>query len=223
VSTTCQFIVDRAKGFNALNGPLAADSTEMLTRIRAIQKRIFTACAGLTRDRFKITAPLTSTAGTSERSFDVSNLTPPLERILQIKLADGRTLNQVDELDLEAEFAPRYIVRGTSVVEVASDWRVSTGAVSATLLYVYGPSTINPTGTLSGQSVTIPDEWTDTVILPLAMYLFGKDPGRDPGEYVRLEAQYKETWQGFVEYLTNYGGNESRRFELPAPPEIGKR
>lgn len=223
MTTTCQFIVDRAKGQNLLNAPLVADTTDMLARIRAIQQRIFSSCAGITRDRFKTSVTGNSSSAASGRSLDLTQaaFSLPIERILQVKLASGVEVNQVDELDVEAELAPRYFPRGTSLYEVNGEWG-PTGIVPLTVLYVYGATAISVTGNLS-QNVSVPDEWTDTVVLPLAMYLHSKDPGRDPLEYERLEKLYTGTWTDFVGYLTNYSGNESRRFVMPAPPEIGKR
>jgi hypothetical protein len=224
VTTTCQFIIDRARSANPLNGPLTADSTDMMTQIRSIQQRAFTAVAGLTRDRFKATASVSSTNGSSARTAQLSSITPPIERVLQVKLAgSGEEVHQVDELDVEAELAPRYFVRGTQLVEVGNDWSAAAGAVALTLLYVYGPTAITVTASPPAVDVSVPDEWIDILVKPLAMYLHMRDPGRDPVEYERLEREYAAAWQGFLEYLTNYGGNEARRFALPTPPEIQKR
>lgn len=215
MTTTCSDIVDRATKFNALNTPLTTDVAEMLSRIRADQQRIFTAVAGVTRDRFKTTASLTSSVGTSGRTFSLATLSPPVERVLKLTLGDGREVNPVDELDTDAELAPRYFVRGTSLVEVSSDWGAA-GAKTATLVYVYGATTISTTGTLS-QAVSIPDEWTDLLVIPLAAYLHVKDPGRDPNEYERLASMLDDVQQGFVSYLTSYGGITAQRFVIPNP------
>jgi hypothetical protein len=55
------------------------------------------------------------------------------------------------------------------------------------------------------------------LIRPLAMYFHTKDPGRDPSEYDRINAEHQQTWQAFLSYLTNYGGVKSQRFDIPAP------
>lgn len=215
MTTTCQDIVNRAQDFNTLNVGLTTDSTEMLSRIRADQQRIFTAIAGQTRDRFKTTAALTSNAAASGRVFDLSTVTPPIERVLQVTLGDGRIVSPVDELDTDAELAPRYFVRGQSLIEVGADWGTS-GAKSATLVYVYGATPITITGSLT-QVVTIPDEFVDVLVLPLAGYLAQKDPGRDPGELARLAAMLDDANDHLVQFLTNYGGITSTRFVIPNP------
>lgn len=216
MTTACSDIIARAGSFNALNSALTGDSVEMLSRIRADQQRIFTAIAGKTRDRFKTTAALVSTSGSSGRSLSLSGVTSPIERILKLTLADGREASQVDELDTEAELSPRYFVRGTTLYEVANDWSAAAGPVSATLLYVYSAAPISLTGGLA-QNVSIPDEWTDILVIPLAAYLHTKDPGRDTSEYDKLADMLDEAQQGFVNYLTAYGGITSTRFSIPNP------
>jgi hypothetical protein len=216
VSTTCTDVIARAGSFNALNGALTGDSVEMLSRIRADQQQIFTAIAGKTRDRFKTTSPLNSSVGSSGRTFGLSGVTPPIERILKLTLADGREACQVDELDTDAELPPRYYVRGTTLYEVSNDWSAASGAVTATLLYVYGATAITLAGGLA-QVVSIPDEWTDVLVIPLAAYLHTKDPGRDPSEFEKLADMLDEAQQGFVNYLTAYGGITSTRFSIPNP------
>jgi hypothetical protein len=216
VTTSCADIIARAGSFNALNSALTGDAVEMLSRIRADQQRIFTAVAGQTRDRFKGVSVLSSGTGSSARAFDLSGVTPPIERILKLTLADGREASQVDELDTAAELSPRYFVRGTTLYEVSNDWSAVSGAVTATLVYVFGATAISPTGGLA-QNVTIPDEWIDVLVIPLAAYLHTKDPGRDPSEYEKLVGMLDEAQQGFVNYLTAYGGITSTRFSIPNP------
>jgi hypothetical protein len=215
MATTCNDIISRAQSFNTLNQGLTSVSTEMLSRIRADQQTLFTSVAGLARDRFKTTAALISSSGASGRSFDISAITPVVERSLKLTLGDGREVFQVDELDTDAELAPRYFVRGLTLIEVGNDWG-TTGSKTATLLYVYGATSLSITGSLT-QAVSVPDEWTDLLVIPLAMYLNRKDPGRDPQEYADLGAALDETQQAFVSYLTNFGGIQSTRFVQPTP------
>lgn len=221
MASTCSDIIARARSFNTLNNGLTTDSTEMMSRIRADQQRVFTAVAGMTRDRFKTTYALTSDVGSSGRIFDLTTPTLPVERVLKVTLGDGRECYIVDELDTDAEVAPRAFVRGTSLVEVGSDWG-SSGAKTATLVYVYGATAIDPTGSLT-QAVSIPDAFIDVLVLPLAGYLAQKDPGRDPGEMQRLAGMLDDAQATFVAYLTSFGGVTSSRFVLPNPLKSAER
>lgn len=225
MTTTCQFIVDRATSFSTLNRALTSDRAEMLSRIRADQQALFTSTADLTRDRYKAATSLASTVGSSGRAFELEPSTPiapPIERVLQLKLGDGREASQVDELDVDAEYAPRYFVRGTRLIEVLNDWSSTAGAVTATLLYVYGMTDIDPAGQLT-QAVSVPDRWIDVLVLPLAMYLHQKDPGRDAKEYDRLATMMEDRYTDYLAFLGHFGGVESRRFWLPTPPESKKQ
>lgn len=220
MTTTCQQIIDRAKSYSGLNTTLGADSAEMMTRIRSIQQRVFTATATLGRARFTVSQAVNTNNAASARTYDLTGLTLPLERILRISLtSSGAEINQVSEIDTDAKLAPRYFVRGTSIIEVGSDYGAS-GVVNLTVLYVYGATAIAPSDSPSSKNVTVPDEWIDVIVIPLAMYMHQKDPGRDPGEHARLVTEYMQAWEGYLQYLTNYGGDISRRALLPAPPEI---
>lgn len=217
MSTTCQTIVTRAVSFSPLNVPLADDKAEMLSRIRADQQALFTTTAALTRDRFTTTLAVTSTAAASARTISIASLTLPLERILDLTLTDGREVSQVDVLDTDAELAPRYFVRGLSLIEVSNDWNTaSSAAVTGTLTYVYGATDIDPDGAYT-QAVTVPDQFTDLLVLPLAIYLAAKDPGRDPNETAMLRGMLAERTEAWLAYLKGYGGITSRRFDEPSP------
>ncbi len=221
MATTCANIIDRAKSFSTLNTPLTSDAVEMLSRIRADQQAIFTENAEETRDRFQMSATLSSSIAAAAREVNLTSLIVPLERLLKVSLADGTEVNQVDFLDVDAELAPRYFVRGQKLIEVGSDWG-SSGAKTLTLIYVYGPTVIDIAGSLT-QVVSIPDEWTDLLVLPLAMYLFQKDPGRDAAEFTRLDGLLDAREQAFADHLKHYGGVESRRFIQPTPKKSSKK
>lgn len=219
MTTTCQDIILRAKAMSPLNAGLTADSVEMLTRIRSIQERVFVATAQLSRTRFATVDIMTSTNAASGRSIDLTTLTQPLMRILKVwRSSDGIEVRQVPEADQNSQLSPRYYVRGTTMWEVGSDWSTSSGTVDLDVQYAYGPTSININGSTSSINVSIPDEHIDVLIYPLAMYLHQKDTGRDPAEYQQLDSQYRDAWQSFLDYLTNYGGDVSRRLVPPTPP-----
>ena len=221
MSTTCQTIITRAKAFSPLNDSLATDPVELLGRIEQFQQRLFSATASVSKDRFQTTQTLASTSGASARTVDLSSLTAPLERLLVVTVPNG-IARQVDVQDQDAELSPRYIARGLSLVEIGSDWSGTSGSVSVALVYVYGPAAISTTGATT-QTVTIPDTFSDLLVLPLAMYFHTKDPGRDPSEYEHLNQQFMDLWQQYGDYLVNYSGVKSRRFDIPAPSLVTKK
>ena len=222
MSTTCADIIARAKQFSPLNASLATDPVEMLTRIAQLQQIVFSSAAAISKDRFQATQTLNSSPGSSARVVDLSTLTLPLERLLTVTIPSGLIAHQVDVQDLDAELSPRYIVRGQTLVEVLNDWSSSSGVLSIPLVYVYGATTITPTGATT-QVVSVPDQWIDLLIRPLAMYFHTKDPGRDPAEFLALDSAHKATWEAFLAYLTNYSGVKAQRFDIPAPTVTAKK
>lgn len=221
MTTTAQQIIDRAKSKSILNPELAGDTQEMLTEIRGIQQRAFVACAKLSRARFGVSGSVNSTNAGSGREADVAAFAPPILRLLQVKItSSGAELNQVPEVDQNAKRSPRYFVRGQKLIEVGSDWGAS-GVVGLTVLYTQGPTAITVTGATS-QNVTVPDEHIGILVNPLAMHLHNKDAGRDPSEHQRLADDYKLEWEAWLDYLTSYGGDVSRHYERPVPPELGR-
>lgn len=215
MATTCQQIVQRAAAFSPLNAPLVTDPVEMLARLASVQQAVWTATVDQNRDRFQVTAVLTATAAPRARLLPFTALDRPLERVLRLVLADGREVSQVDPLDVEAELAPRYVANADGLLEVGSDWGPN-GAVTATVTYCYGPAPLVPSGSL-GQLVSLPDEWADLLVLPLAMYCVQKDPGRDPAEYDRLAGMRAEVEQRWAAHLAHRSGVETRRFVIPTP------
>jgi hypothetical protein len=216
MTTTCQDIVARAQAFSpAMNAPLTGDTSVMLSRIRADQSALFSKAAEVNRDFFSVSATLTSSAGSASRTASIGSLTPPVERILQLTLPSGVDVNQVDPLDIDGELAPRYLAQGTTLREVNGEWGAS-GTVTLSLLYVQAPVDIDPTGTLN-QVVSLPDRWTDILVLNLAQYLHHVDVGRDPSEGERLQALADARLQDFFNYLGHFGGVEARRFVIPTP------
>lgn len=217
MSTTCSDIVARAQAFSpSLNAPLASDSSVMLSRIRADQSSLYAKVADVNRNYFATTATITSSLGSTNRVFDVSGLTPPVERVLKLVLADGREVSEVDPLDTDAELSPRFTVQGQTLREVGGDWGNAGSAISATLTYVQAPTPIDPTGTL-GQAVSLADRWTDLLVLPLAMYLAQSDVGRDPAEIARLQSLADARLATFLDHVAHQGGVMARRFVYPTP------
>lgn len=176
---TCQDVLSGALAFSPANPALVVGSSaEVLQRVRAQQRATFTHVATRSREYLVTGVLLTSSIGNGNRTFDLSTISPPVERTLQLVTAFGVTLNQVDPLDLPGELAPRYYPVGLTLVEVANEWGPP-GAITATLHYGYAPVDINPFGSMA-QQLSLPDQWIDILIGDLAAYLRHKDHRSDP-------------------------------------------
>lgn len=216
MTTTLQQIQDRAVAFSSANGlaSLVADPSEIINRLAGFERDVYDLATRENRYFFAVSVPVASTAGASARTIALSALALPCGRLLKFVLNDGRTVDQVDIQDLEAELAPRYYVLGTTIYEVSNDWSAATGAVSGVLTYVRLPANLSTVGDLT-QTVTLPDEFTDMLELRLAHYLAHKDVGRDPLEIDRLAKMIDEQDENFVSHVTEFAGVESRRFNIP--------
>jgi hypothetical protein len=227
MTTTCQTILDRARALSALNPSVMSDRAEMLSRISADQQELFTRVNAATPDFFQTFASVTSNVATT-RQFDlgaafIALSNAPVERVLKLYSADGTEYSRVEVQDLDAELAPRYFQRAQRLLEpVAGEWGAA-GAVTATLVYAYGPTAIDTAGALS-QAVSVPDAWVDLLVLPLGIYAHAKDPGRDSEEAQRW-AQVLGSWGdgdkapsgrrgAFLTYVASFGGDQLvRRFD----------
>lgn len=210
MTTTVQQIQDRAVAFSSANGlsSLVSDTSEILSRVRADQQALYAGLLDQSGTRFQVTANLVSSSGSSGRTIALSSLSPPLARAISLTLASGQRAREVTIDDQDGRHPPRYYALGLSLVEVSNDWSAATGTVAATLVYAAGPTDIDPAGALT-QLVSVPDEWTDLLVLPLAMYLVQKDVGRDADEYGRLERMQAGKLEAFTTYLANYSGDVS--------------
>lgn len=216
MTTTLQQIQDRAVAFSSANGlaSLVSDPSEIINRIAGFERDVYDLATRENRYFFAVAANVASTGGSSGRSIALSGLAIPCGRILKLVLNDGRTVDQVDVLDLEAELAPRYYVLGTTIYEVSNDWSGGTGAVGGVLTYVRQPSLLSTAGDLT-QAITLPDEFADMLELRLAQYLAHKDVGRDPLELQRLDKMIEDQDENFISHVGQFAGVESRRFNIP--------
>jgi hypothetical protein len=216
MTTTLQQIQDRAVAFSSANGlsSLVSDRAEIINRIAGFERDVYDLATRENRYFFAIAVAVVSTSGSSGRTIDLSALAIPCGRILKFVLNDGRTVDQVDVQDLEAELAPRYYVLGTKIYEVSNDWNASAGGVSGVLTYVRQPAALSVAADLT-QTITLPDEFADMLEVRLAYYLAHKDVGRDPVELERLEKMIAEQDENFVSHVGEFAGVESQRFRIP--------
>lgn len=216
MTTTLQQIQDRAVAYSTANGlsSLVSDRSEIINRIAGFERDAYDLATRENRYFFAVQAPVTSSAGSSGRTISLSSLTIPCGRILKFVLNDGRTVDQVDIQDLEAELAPRYYVLGSTIYEVSNDWNAASGAVNGTLTYVRQPALLSTSGDLT-QTLTLPDEFADMLELRLAQYLAHKDVGRDPLELERLDKMVAAQDENFISHVGQFAGVESRRFDIP--------
>lgn len=214
MSTAISDILSRAIGYSVQNNnpDLTSSTAEMISVVAGFERDIYRLAAQDNRF-FVHTASLTSTNGSSGRTVDLSSATPGIERLLRVQDASGVWLSIVDFEDVDAEIAPRGYVLGQTLTEVLSEWGAS-GTVTFSIDYGVKPATLDPTAALS-QTVTLPDEYTDLLVLRLASYLATKDVGRDPAEAQTLDTLYQGRLEDVTSSLFHFPGAIRRRFLAP--------
>jgi len=227
---TCQYILDMAVAFSTFNtGPNApsviANVPQILQRIRADQRAVFTKIADRSRYYYMQSQAVTTTNASSGRVIDMSTFPVPVDRPLQLILQDGRIVSIVDLLDLSAELSPRAYVQGAQLVEVGNDYSPVAGTISGTLLYVQAPSPdINPAGDLT-QTISLPTDWVDVLIISLAQFIAMSDttsvpPGAQPirqDEIDRLGELLASRLEDILVFMDHYAGVPATRFDIPRP------
>lgn len=221
MSVSASDVIERARGYSVFSdSSLTSSTSEMLSKINALQNAVFARVAAASR-YFYGSAAVTSTSGSSGRSADLSAVAG-IERIIHVyaTAVPDVLFSRVDWEDKNAELPPRYFLRGTTLVEVSNDWSASTSTVALTVGYAKQPTQLDPTGALT-QVMTIPDAHADVLSLGLAAYLASKDAGRGPEEAARLQGEYADRVGVVIASLDHFGGAAHRRFLSPEtrPPE----
>lgn len=219
MATTLQQIQDRAVSWSIANGAasLVEDTALIIHQIAVQERALFDRAASLNSYYYAVLTTAASTNAAANRTLDLTTVAPttaPVRRLLLVKLPNGTELNQVDLRDKDAEFAPRFFLRGRSVVEVGSEWSAATEAVTLTLEYMKGPAPLSTTGALT-QTISLEDDFADLLELRLAWFLAHSDVGRDTPELERLEEKLAERMIAYDTMLAAYSGETARRFNIP--------
>lgn len=222
MATTVQQLVDRAIDRSVANRgtSLLSSTPVVLARVQQYTSAIFQRLATMQRTYFQIDEVLTSTASVaaSARVVDLADLELPCLRLLKVtRVEDGEECNAVDVRNIDAEYAPRFYVSGTQLVEVYPDWDAGDpGSVDLRVYFLRGPDVLDLDGALT-QTVSdlLPDDFTDLLDNRLGRYLSEKDFGRDPKEIAALDADYEARFASFVDYLDNLAGALSVGVAVP--------
>lgn len=216
MTTAISDVLSRALGYSVQNNDptLTASSAEMISVVAGVERDIYRVAAQDNRYFVQVGQTVTSTNAAANRTAALAALSPGVQRILSVTLPDGTWVSQVFFEDPESEIAPRYYVLGQTLYEVGSEWG-ATGAITLTLNYGVKPATLDPTSNMA-QTVTLPDEYTDLLVLKLASYLASKDTGRDPAEAQGFDTLYQGRLQDVLASLSSFGGVARSRFLSPA-------
>jgi hypothetical protein len=205
MATTVQNILDRAIQRSALNNPDLVPNAQVVSYCTLLERAVYSFAGQLNPDYFGVDAGTAVRAAFTD-SWDL-NVTPGNVAVVtraEVKtiagapgVAVGDKVNLVGLKWKEVDLPPRAYIRNRKIYGVGTELGASTPAMVTALQIYYSPV---PTAlTLLSSTLTLPDEWTTLVELPLAKILALRDRRMD--EIAGIDAEYKmamELFQGAV-------------------------
>lgn len=226
MAITAQTVINLAIQRSALNNPDLVPTAQMLSYISNFEKAVYATGARNNPDFFGKSAA-TATRAAFDDTWDIGTtpgdvfalssavvltivLTPP-------GIIVGDSINFVGMRWPELEVAPRAYVRGGEISGVGSDLGDATNFVeSLTISYSEMPSTI----TTTSQALTLGEEWSDLVIVPLARVLALRDHrSEDVGV---LDMEYNSLMATFIDHVSVYDHGATRPL-IAVPAATGQK
>lgn len=226
MSTTVQQIIDYGVALSVANQGLATNTPDLIRRINQYQRARWTAFTQENRYYYQTTATVTSTAANGNRVADCSGLTLLVERMLIVKLASGTEVREVDLQNINAELAPRYYPSGQTLIEVGTDWDITTAnPVTLTVSYCWRPADLDPLGATT-QLVSVPDGYVSCLGDELGAYFALSDFGRstqDPTEVPALMASADDTAAKWLTSAGHFAGRSAYTWKHVTPTSADKK
>jgi len=230
MSTTAQTVMDRAIQRSAMNNPDLVPPAQMLGYLSTNEKAAFIAAAKRNPDFFGKTAT-TSIRSSSTAGWDLTSSPGDVGIVSLITVAaltgtvSGVSVSQkVNMVSLrwpQLGLSPRCYIRGHTVYGYSTELGADNSNMVTQLNISYSelPASITDVGTY----ISLPDEWVDLLVLPLARILAIRD-GR-PDEAKLLEEEYQMLFALFLEQVATYDHGAVRPLQaVPAasrPPSGG--
>jgi hypothetical protein len=223
MSTTAQDIVTLATLRSQLNDPALVPSPTIFKAIGIYERQAYLRAARLDPEYFGTSAD-TSIRSTYTASWNISitpgNIAAVTSAVVKAivgtvtGISVGTSLNMVKLRFPDLEPAPRIYIRGRQIFGYLTELGAADANMVSQLTINYAPIPVAPT---SGSSVmTIPDEWIDLVILPVAKLMCLRD--RRPEDAQALDAELKETYALFEQSVLLYDHGSKR--PLPSVPAL---
>lgn len=196
MATTAQQIIDRAIQRSALNNPDLVPTAQLLQYISLYERAAYLRAGRVNPDYFGKDAS-TATRSAFTDSWDLAAtpgdvaVTTRAEVLTIVGVVTGVVAgDKVRLIGLrwpEIDVAPRAYIRGRKITGFGTELGASTPNMVTVLKVFYSP--IPAAVTALTQSLTLPDEWTDLVALPLAKTLALRDRRLD--EVAGIDAEYQ--------------------------------
>ena len=227
MATTALTIINQAIQRSALNNPDLVPTAQMLGYITNLERSVYAQGArynpdyfgavgvSATRSVFTGAWDMTATPGGvfAITALEVDTITGSVSGV-----AEGDTVNIIGFRWPELQVAPRAYIRGQSV----SGYGTDLGAADANMVTILNVfySVLPATVSTTSQSVTLPDEWVDLVIVPLARILAIRD--HRPEDVQALDAEYNSLMASFIDHVSVYDHAATRPL-IAVPAATGPR
>lgn len=228
MSTTVQNIIDYALERSSLSDVQLINVPAALALIANEERKAYITAARLDPEFFG-TSGVSASRADHDAAWNIA-VTPggvaAVSRVFAAAItgtvsgvAVGTKINLVDSRWPNLDVSPRAYVRGQKVIghipsAGADELGVSNSHFVTQLTIWYSPL---PTAlTATTDSLTLPDEWRDLIVLPLAKMFCVRD--HRPEEGAAFAAEYKDLTQTFAEAVLSYGHGVRR--PLPSVPAI---
>lgn len=196
MATTAQTIIDRAVQRSALNNPDLVPSAQLLQYISIYERAVYLRAGRMNPDHFGTDASSATRVNFTD-AWDLA-ATPSNVAVLTraevltivgtvTGVAVGDKVNLISRRWPEIDVAPRAYVRNKKVTGFGTELGAANPNMVTVLKVFFSP--VPATVTTLAQSLTIPDEWTALIELPLSRTLALRDRRLD--EVSAIDEEYK--------------------------------
>jgi len=225
MAITAQTVINLAIQRSALNNPDLVPTAQILSYISNYEKAVYAMGARNNPDYFGASAA-TATRADNNGTWDI-NTTPgdvfALSSAVVLTIVGtpgpvvGDSINLVGMRWPELEVSPRAYVRGGVISGVGTDLGIAANYVeSLTISYSEMPAAI----TTTSQALSLGEEWSDLIVLPLARVLALRD--HRPEEVQLLDQEYNSLMMTFIDHVSVYDHGATRPL-IAVPAATGQR
>ena len=220
---TAQDAINRAIQRSALNNPDLVPTAQMLGYLTSYERAVYAMGAKYNPEFFGAQADITRTLFSESWDLSASNvfaLTAVVcEAITGTPVpAVGDPINLVSFRFPELHISPRAYVRGQTLYSYGTELGAD-GADLVTGVTIYFSEMPIPV-VLTTQSLTIAEEWSDLVIIPLARLLALRD--NRASDVAVLDAEYNSLVATFIDHVSVYDHGATRPL-IAVPAATGTR
>ena len=222
---TAQDAINRAIQRSALNNPDLVPMAQMLGYTSSYERAVYAMGAKYNPEYFGTSGDTTPAKTVVTDTFGVPTDMFALTKAI-VKTITGTVTNvsEGDEVNLvsfrfpELEVAPRAYVRGGAIQGIGDELGAADANMVSVLTLYYSEMPISVT-TLT-QTLTLPDEWSDLIVVPLARLLALRD--NRAADVQILDAEYNSLVATFIDHVSVYDHGATRPL-IAVPAATGTR